>query len=49
MLFNQIFITKNIVFILKLTIKHVKSVQVSDDIAGHIYHTQFIVHAINML
>jgi hypothetical protein len=47
MLFNQIFTTRNIVFILKFTIKNVKSIQVLDDIAGHIYRTQFIGHAIN--
>jgi len=49
MLFDQIFITRNIVFILKVTVKNMKSIKVLDDIAGHIYHTQFIAHAINTL
>jgi len=49
MFFNQIFITRNIVSILKVTIKNMKSIQVLDDIAGHIYHTQFIAHAIKKI
>jgi len=29
--------------------KNMKSVKVLDDIAGHIFHTQFTAHAINKL
>ena len=49
MFFNQILIARTVVFIFKVTIKNMKSVQVLNDIAGHIYHTQFIAHAINTL
>ena len=48
-IYNKIFITRNIVFILNVNIKNMKSVHVLDDIAGHTYHTQFIENSINTL